>query len=62
MALDVFEKEPPLPKDYPLFGAPNCILSPHMAFASVEAMERRLEIVFDNLYAFLEGRRLNVVC
>ncbi len=63
-ALDVFEKEPPLPlpTDHPLIDAPNCILTPHMAFASVEAMERRLEIVFDNLYAFLDGKRVNVVC
>ena len=60
-AFDVFETEPPLPTDHPLLHSPNTIVTPHIAFASVESMEQRAEIVFDNLYAWLEGRQINAV-
>lgn len=60
-ACDVFDMEPPLPADYPLLHSKNTIVTPHLAFYSEEAMEKRAQIVFDNLYAWLEGRQLNVV-
>ena len=60
--VDVFETEPPIPEDHPLVKAPNTLLTPHVAFATVEALERRAEIVFDNLKAWLEGRVLNKIC
>ena len=60
-ALDVFDKEPPLPEDYPLLHAPNTIVTPHIGFASVESLEQRADIVFENLYSWLEGRQLNAV-
>lgn len=60
-ACDVFEVEPPLPADHPLLRCPNTILTPHIAFASVESMEQRADIVFQNLYAWLEGKQLNAV-
>ena len=60
--VDVFETEPPTPEDHPLVKAPNTLLTPHVAFATVEALERRAEIVFDNLKAWLEGRVLNKIC
>ena len=60
-ACDVFETEPPLPTDHPLLHSPNTIVTPHIAFASVESMEQRAEIVFNNLYAWLEGRQINAV-
>ncbi len=60
-ACDVFETEPPLAADHPLLGCPNVIVTPHIAFASRESMERRAEIVFDNLYAWLEGGQKNRV-
>ena len=60
-ACDVFETESPLPTDHPLLHSPNTIVTPHIAFASVESMEQRAEIVFDNLYAWLEGRQINAV-
>lgn len=60
-AIDVFDMEPPIPADYPLLNAKNTLLTPHVAFASKESMIRRAHIVFDNLYAFLEGKPVNVV-
>ncbi len=58
--IDVFDMEPPLPKDYPLLHCPNTLLTPHQAFISEEAMLRRAKIVFDNLYAYLDGKPENV--
>lgn len=60
-ACDVFETEPPLPEDHPLLRCPNTIVTPHIAFASVESMEQRAEIVFDNLYSWLDGKQVNAV-
>ncbi len=59
-AIDVFDMEPPIPADYPLLNAKNTLLTPHVAFASKESMVRRAKIVFDNLYAYLEGKPINV--
>lgn len=58
--IDVFDMEPPLPDDYPLLHCPNTLLTPHQAFISEEAMLRRAKIVFDNLYAYLDGKPENV--
>ncbi|MCC8067687.1 MAG: 2-hydroxyacid dehydrogenase [Clostridiales bacterium] len=58
--VDVFDMEPPLPEDYPLLHAKNTLLTPHQAFISEEAMLRRAKIVFDNVYAYLEGTPVNV--
>lgn len=60
-ACDVFDIEPPLPTGHPLLQAPNMIVTPHIAFASVESMEQRAEIVFGNLWAWLEGHPQNVI-
>lgn len=60
--IDVFETEPPIPADHPLLAAPNTILTPHVAFATTEALERRAAIVFDNLKSWLEGTVKNRVC
>jgi D-3-phosphoglycerate dehydrogenase len=59
--IDVFEKEPPLPKDYPLFQAKNCIITPHIAYATQEALYKRAEIVFDNIRCWLEGHPQNMI-
>ena len=61
VACDVFEKESPLPLDYPLLHTPNTIVTPHIAFSSVESMEERAEIVFDNLFSWLEGKQKNII-
>ena len=60
-ACDVFETEPPLPKEHPLLHSPNTIVTPHIAFASGESMEQRAEIVFENLYSWLNGKQINAV-
>jgi D-3-phosphoglycerate dehydrogenase len=60
-ASDVFEVEPPLSTDHPLLQSPNTIVTPHIAFASVESMEQRADIVFDNLYSWLGGEQKNRV-
>lgn len=60
-AIDVFDMEPPLPADYPLLHAKNTILTPHIGFYSQESLDRRAEIVFDNLYAWLDGRQQNKI-
>ena len=59
-AVDVYDREPPLDDSEPLLHAPNIILTPHIAFASEESMLRRARIVFDNLYAWLDGEPVNL--
>lgn len=58
--LDVLQREPP-PDDHPLFGLPNCIITPHIAWAPRESRIRLMRIVIDNLRAFLDGHPVNVV-
>jgi glycerate dehydrogenase len=58
--LDVLSVEPPL-DDNPLLGAPNCVITPHMAWASTAARTRLLDQAVANLAAFLDGRPMNVV-
>ena len=60
-AIDVFDKEPPLGADEPLLSAKNTLLTPHIAFASKESMQKRAEIVFKNIDMWLEGKQINKV-
>lgn len=55
-AFDVFEQEPPLPSDHPLLSAPNCLLTPHVAFATEESFAQRADIVFSHIDAFIDSR------
>lgn len=59
--IDVFDMEPPLPDDYPLRNAKNVLLTNHVAFYTEEAMQIRAEIVFDNLYSYLDGKIKNEI-
>jgi len=59
-ALDVLAKEPPT-ENHPLFGLDNCLITPHIAWASREARERLMEITVENVQAFLAGTPQNVV-
>lgn len=60
-AVDVFETEPPIPLDHPLLHAKNLIASPHVAFATKEALEKRAVIVFDNITKWSDGKPQNVI-
>ncbi len=59
-ALDVLAEEPPRQGNV-LIGAPNCLITPHMAWAAKEARERLLDITLENIKAFLRGEPQNVV-
>jgi glycerate dehydrogenase len=59
-AVDVLSSEPPSP-DNPLLRAKNCIVTPHIAWASKESRTRLLNTAIDNLRAFLDGHSVNVV-
>lgn len=61
-ALDVFDQEPPLAADDELLKTPKLTLTPHIGFDSVESMEKRADIVFDNLYFWLDGTIKNKIC
>ena len=53
--IDVFETEPPIPQNHPLINSPNCILTPHIAYATKEAFELRIEIVINNIKTWLKS-------
>lgn len=58
--LDVLSLEPPR-ADNPLLKAKNCLITPHVAWATREARFRLLHTVAKNLKAYLEGKPQNVV-
>lgn len=51
--IDVYETEPPLPENHPLLKAPHCVLKPHIAYATREAFDKRIDIVLQNIDSFL---------
>jgi glycerate dehydrogenase len=59
-ALDVLSSEPPA-SDNPLLSARNCLITPHIAWATLEARRRLLHAAAENIRAFLEGNPRNVV-
>lgn len=58
--LDVLCSEPPA-ADNPLLSARNCFITPHIAWATLEARERLMRIAADNLRSYLDGRTVNNV-
>lgn len=58
--VDVLSQEPPLPTN-PLLTARNCFVSPHIAWATLEARQRLMSIAADNLSSFLQGQVKNCV-
>lgn len=58
--LDVLSEEPPSSGN-PLIGAPNCLITPHIAWGTMEARARLIRITIDNLRAFQLGTPMNVV-
>lgn len=59
-AVDVLSTEPPA-KDNPLLSAKNCIISPHIAWATREARSRCMQTTVNNVVQFLEGKPVNTV-
>ncbi len=58
--LDVMSQEPPK-SDNPLLNIGNCFITPHIAYASQEAVERLVDVAVDNLRSFIDGNANNVV-
>ena len=59
-AVDVVTEEPM--KEYnPLLTAPNCIITPHIAWAPKESRQRLLDCCVENIRAFIQGKPRNVV-
>jgi len=59
--IDVFEMEPPIPSNHPLFSAPGVTVLPHVAFATHEALERRAKIAFENINGYLGKSQINII-
>ena len=59
-AVDVVSEEP-MRRDNPLLTAPNCIITPHMAWAPIETRKRLLGVVAENIRGFLNSSPRNVV-
>jgi len=59
-ALDVLSIEPPRANN-PLLSAKNCLITPHIAWATLEARSRLMDVAVSNVDAFLQGKSQNVV-
>ena len=59
--VDVFDIEPPLSEDHPMLKAPNTVVTPHIAFATKEAIVRRANITFENISKWLQGTPQNLM-
>lgn len=59
-AVDVLSEEP-MKRDNPLLTAPNCIITPHIAWAPMESRQRLLDCVVENIRMFLAGTPQNIV-
>ena len=59
-AVDVVTKEP-IPADSPLLSAPNCVITPHMAWAPKESRQRIMDCTQRSIEAFLAGSPINTV-
>lgn len=59
-AVDVVSSEPMLP-DNPLLTAPNCIITPHMAWTPMESRQRIIDCTVNSIKGYLSGNPVNTV-
>lgn len=59
-AVDVVSREP-IEENNPLLSAPNCIITPHMAWAPIETRQRILDCTVASIRAYLAGAPINTV-
>ncbi len=59
-AMDVVSQEP-IQSDNPLLTAPNCIITPHMAWAPVESRQRIIDCTVRSIEGYLSGKPVNTV-
>ncbi len=59
-ALDVYDVEP-VPRDHPLLGLDNVLLSPHLGYSTVSTIESFMELSLENVRAWLRGEPQNVL-
>jgi glycerate dehydrogenase len=59
--LDVLGDSEPPAADNPMLSAPNCVITPHIAWAAHESRARLLNTAIENVRAFLDGKPQNVI-
>ncbi len=59
-AVDVVSREP-IDRANPLLSAKNCVITPHIAWATLDARKRLMQTTVENVAAFLAGKPINVV-
>ena len=57
---DVLSSEP-MKDSCPLYRAPNCVITPHIAWAPLETRERLIKIAFDNFESWIQGKPKNMI-
>jgi D-3-phosphoglycerate dehydrogenase / 2-oxoglutarate reductase len=60
-ALDVYEEEPVLDTNYPLFAMDNVVCTPHIGYVTREEYETQFSDIFDQIVAYAAGTPINVV-
>ena len=60
-AVDVYEEEPVLDPDYPLFAFDNVVCTPHIGYVSRDEYELQFSDIFDQIVAYAHGAPINVV-
>ncbi len=59
--IDVFDVEPPLKPNHKLLSNRKIIVTPHVAYATKESMEKRIKIVFENIDSYLNNSQINII-
>lgn len=60
-AMDVLSNVEPPRQDNPMLHVENCFITPHLAWATLEARKRLLKVTYENILAFLSGNPINTV-